>query len=212
MMISSSGIIEFSTSPYIKALVLISKSDIDGAIQLLGQVARIKPMTAFHKEYINSIGQLVALLCLDPKKQSLISIKTSPLELLTQVHENTKKFFIEELGILDSDETQQQIISARSEQHVSIQQPELIAYPPSSSLYVRNIFTVIRLAHLLAIANAVFSGPRDPVSILKSAILALKKNCPYPAHGLRFLLDSTLSRIHIRNHFLTSIHLFQECM
>ncbi|OHS98085.1 hypothetical protein TRFO_35548 [Tritrichomonas foetus] len=154
-------------SVYYKSLIMIRKADYEGAVKLLSQVALLKPITAFHREYVCSVAQLVTLLCIDPRLNN--NPKISPLDIINNLNSTTLKFYIEELGIHDD-----------------------------KTCYIRNTFLLIRLAHLEALTNAIYSGPKDTLTLLNNALDLMRTSCSYISHGLRFLLNASIERVQMQ--------------
>lgn len=165
-------------SVYYKSLIMIRNADLEGAAKLLLQVSKLKPITSFHYEYILSVAQLLTLFCNDPRLANLTLTNSSSnssdskeyvLNLAEKINDDTKQFFVEQLGLNEE-----------------------------RSYFTRNTFLMVRLAHLESLVNLIFSGTKDPVSMLTEASEFMRTSCPYVSHGLQFLLSSSQLLIQTR--------------
>ncbi|OHS95868.1 hypothetical protein TRFO_10273 [Tritrichomonas foetus] len=175
-------------SPYMKCLLLIHKADYEGATQLLTQIALHPPITAFHREYVLSVAQLVSLFCFNPQLYESIQLKLNqkdkniikPVELITQLYKSTYSFFTEQLGMNEG-----------------------------RSYFIRDTHLLVRIKHLQAEVNSCFNGLANPIELLADAQNLLTNKCPYIAHGLAFLLNATCSRIQMQSFLAKNPTLIQ---
>lgn len=177
-------------SHYYKSLMMIRNADYEGATHLLSQVSQLKPITAFHYEYILSIAQYITLLCYEPhlitssvafSKKLQSPIKAVQNQIQTMNQNEIKEYVLQLIENLNSTTTQFFI--------------EQLALNEERSYFLRFTFLMIRLSYLESVANTVFNGDKNPLTLLNSANEQMMKSCPYINHGLSFLLNSAVLKI-----------------
>ena len=170
-------------SPYYKALLMMRKSDFDGAVQMLSMMTARKPVTRFHIDYVLAVGQLVTLCCVNRKFVEVWHAKTGQTtqldEFLRQVIGETMSFFVEELGMQET-----------------------------RSYYLRNTFLLVRLKHLESVVKLTLGATTDIISdslhCLEDAENLMKNWCPYVSHSLAFYLNISSLRLQMKKFLVNS--------
>ena len=177
-------------TPYMKSLILIHKADYEQAAKLLVNIALSKPLTLYYRDYVLSCAQLVMLFCANPVlfetcfSGDNINPKKKqemlPLKVASRIYNDTEAFYIEELGLKDE-----------------------------KNLYLRDTQLLIRLQYLVAKANYQFKGELDTIDILEAAQSEMTTFCPYPIHGLSFLLSASAAKIKMQNFIIKNPSVIQ---
>lgn len=158
-------------TPYLKALLFIHKAEYENAAQLLSKIYLHPPITAFHREYILSVAQLVELFCYNHKLyEPFQSNFPSPVDLIAKINNDTYSFFTEQLQMNEG-----------------------------RSYFIRDTHLLVRLKHLEALTIVHFNGNSDPIEILSEAQHLMDEKCPFNAHGLSFLLNASSCRIQMQS-------------
>lgn len=165
-------------SPYLHSLILINKSDLEGAATLLSKIALIKPITAFYKEHVLSVAQLVYLFVTNKKLYNTIVEKVGhaerqlidPIKLIASLNETVFSFYTDELNLNE---------------------------------YGANFLTgnhlLVRLKWLEAVVHDQLNGELNPIDLLTYSSNLLAEKTSYPSHGLTYLLEATIARIQMQN-------------
>ena len=175
-------------SPYQKALLMMRKSDYEGAVQMLSLMTARKPVTRFHIDYVLAVGQLVTLCCVNRKLIDVWHAKTGsklqPDELLRDIISDTMKFFVEELGMQEK-----------------------------RSYYLRNPFLLVRLKHLESVVKLTVGTNTDVIaealSCIEEAEDLMKNWCPYVPHSLSFYLNISSLRLQMKRFMADSPNMVQ---
>lgn len=160
---------KFAT-PYMKSLLYIHKAEYESATQLLTKIALHPPITAYHREYILSVAQLVELFCNNQKLHDLVqSSIPSPIDLISKTNNDVYSFFTEQLEMNEG-----------------------------RSYFIHDTHLLVRLKHLEALTILHFNGSQSPIETLAEAQRLMEEKCPYIGHGLSFLLSASSSRIQMQ--------------
>lgn len=170
-------------SPYLKSLLFIQKADYESAVDLLTKITLHPPITAFHKEYVLSVAQLVQLFCFNNKLfdiQKKYPNLLNPVDLINKLDLDTYSFFVNQLGMNET-----------------------------RSFYLRNTHLLIRIKHLVAIAIQKFNGLQNSIEVIQKAQELMSEKCPFISHGLSFLLSSSYCRIQVQSLLMSNPLLIQ---